>query len=295
MKKIAKVLAVTAACAAMTGTVAAFAGCGGNTDKVISGSSSVTPLMEVLAAVYEIEEGKTISINQSDSGTGVNEAISGANDIGMASRLIKQSELDQGIKAVTIAQDGIALIVSEDCPVESVTIEEITNLYTSGTAIDGSITAAITREDGSGTRDAFEELFEVESYDSGVDEQSSTGAVITAIANDQSNSMIGYISLGSLSSAEEQGCKALSIEYAAEDGSTTTVEPTVENVQNGTYGAARYFQLAIKKDMDTNSDAYQFIEWIKGYMGQSVVLYEGYVPVYYTFNEVEFVEPTPNA
>lgn len=295
MKKIAKVLAVTAACAAMTGTVAAFAGCGGTTDIVISGSSSVTPLMEVLAAVYEIEEGKTISINQSDSGTGVNEAISGANDIGMASRLIKQGELDQGIKAVTIAQDGIALIVSEDCPVESVTIEEITNLYTSGTAIDGSITAAITREDGSGTRDAFEELFDVKSYDSGVDEQSSTGAVITAIANDQSNSMIGYISLGSLSSAEEQGCKALSIEYAAEDGSTTIVEPTVENVQNGTYGAARYFQLAIKKDMDTNSDAYQFIEWIKGYMGQSVVLYEGYVPVYYTFNEVEFVEPTPNA
>ncbi len=288
MKKLAKIVAIAAACAAVTGSVAAFSACGGGAaDIAVSGSSSVTPLMEVLAAVYEGETGKVVSINQSDSGTGVNEAIAGSVDIGMASRLVKKGELDQGVDAVTIAQDGIALIVKEDCPVDSVTVEEVTALYTEGTAIDGEITACITREDGSGTRDAFEDLFSVEAYHD-ADEQSSTGAVITTIANDSSSAMIGYISLGSLSSAEAQGCKALAIE--TEDNGA--VAPSVENIQNGTYPVWRYFQLAFKST-GLSEDAQDFIDWINGYVGQAVVMNEGYVPVHYTFNEVEFVEPEP--
>ncbi len=288
MKKKAKIIAVAAACAAITCSVAAFAGCSSEADITVSGSSSVTPLMEVLAAVYEAETGKVISINQSDSGTGVSEAISGAVDIGMASREVKKSELDQGITSTTIAKDGVALIVNENCTVDSVTIDEVTALYTGGTAIQGVITSAITREDGSGTRDAFEEKFGVDSYTTSVDEQSSTGAVITRIASDTSYSMIGYISLGSLSSAVEQGCKALAIDY----GNGTVVEPSVENVQGGDYTLWRYFQLAYNPDA-ISDDAMDFIEWINDYMGQAVVMYEGYVPVWYAFEETDFEHTFP--
>lgn len=294
MKKIKKVLAVAAACAACACSAAAFTGCSTEADITVSGSSSVTPLMEVLAAVYEGQTGKVVSINQSDSGTGVSEAISGAVDIGMASRLVRDTELQQGVTATTIAQDGIALIVNENCSVNSVTYAEVTALYTSGTAIDGVITAAITREDGSGTRDAFEEKFDVDNYASGIDEQSSTGAVITRIAQDTSNSIMGYISLGSLSSAEEQGCKALAIEYVNEDGTATTVSPSVENVQNGSYDCWRYFQLAYNADT-ISEDAMDFIDWINDYVGQAVIMSEGYVPVWYAFTETDFENPDPTA
>lgn len=277
MKKIRKAIAVAAACAACACSVAAFSGCATEADITVSGSSSVTPLMEVLAAVYEVQTGKVVSINQSDSGTGISEAISGTVDIGMSSRDVRESELEKGITAVTIAQDGIALIVNAKCSVESVTMAEVKALYTSGTAIQGKISAAITREDGSGTRDAFETLFSVESYSSGVDEQSSTGALIARIASDATSSMIGYISLGSLSSAVEQGCKALSIDFGS-----GAVEPSVENIQNKSYNCARYFQLAYNPET-ISDDAMDFIEWIKSYMGQAVVQYEGYVPVGYSF------------
>ena len=281
MKKIKKVLAVAAACAACACSAAAFSGCSSEADITVSGSSSVTPLMEVLAAVYEAETGTVVSINQSDSGTGISEASSGTVDIGMASRSLKDNKKADNITSVTIAQDGIALIVNESCSVNSVTMDEVTALYTSGTAIQGTITAAITREDGSGTRDAFEEKFGVESYNSGVTEQSSTGAVITAIANDTTGAVIGYISLGSLSSAIEQGCKALAIDY----GEGVVVEPSIENVQNKTYDCWRYFNLVY--NTDTVSDAaLEFIGWINGYVGQAVVIDEGYVPVWYSFTEI---------
>ncbi len=282
MKKITKIIAVALSCSAIACSAAAFSGCSTTVDITVSGSSSVTPLMEILAAVYEAQTGKAVSVNQSDSGTGISETISGAVDIGMASRDIKDSELEQGITSVTIAKDGIALIVNENCSISSVTYAEVTALYSSGTAIDGVITAAITREDGSGTRDAFEEKFDIERYASGIDEQSSTGAVITRIAQDTTGALIGYISLGSLSSAQEQGCKALAIEY--DDGSV--VYPSVENVQNGTYDCWRNFNLAYNPDA-VSDDAMDFIDWINGYVGQAVVQYEGYVPVWYTFAETE--------
>ena len=307
MKK--KILAIGLAAAMSVTAVGVMAGCGSGDGVIkVTGSSSVAPLMEKLAEAYEAKnEGIDVQVTSTDSGSGITDARDGLNDFGMASRALKNTET--GVVSKQIAIDGVAYMILggiqgfavRGTDLTDVTGAQLYDLYANGTAI-GSIPSAISREDGSGTRDAFDsliknadgdELGEITKFSSVVSTSQGTGDVKTAVAGNTST--LGYISLGSLSSAEEQGCKALSIEYAAEDGSTTIVEPTVENVQNGTYGAARYFQLAIKKDMDTNSDAYQFIEWIKGYMGQSVVLYEGYVPVYYTFNEVEFVEPTPNA
>ncbi len=98
---------------------------------VVSGSSSVTPVMEKLAEAYQkANTNVTVDVQQSDSSTGIKDAINGTSDIGMASRDISDDELSQGIKSVTIAQDAIAVIVNKDNAVDDITMDEIKSIYT---------------------------------------------------------------------------------------------------------------------------------------------------------------------
>lgn len=98
---------------------------------VVSGSSSVTPVMEKLAEAYQkANTNVTVDVQQSDSSTGIKDAINGTSDIGMASRDISDDELSQGIKSVTIAQDAIAVIVNKDNAVDDITMDEIKAIYT---------------------------------------------------------------------------------------------------------------------------------------------------------------------
>ena len=97
---------------------------------VIAGSSSVTPVMEKLAEAYEaINPGVEIELQQSDSSSGMTSAIDGVCDIGMASRALKDSEIEAGLVPMTIAMDGIAVIVSNDNPVEALTTEQVRDIY----------------------------------------------------------------------------------------------------------------------------------------------------------------------
>ena len=86
---------------------------------VVGGSSSVTPVMEKLKEAYvALNPDVTIEVQQSDSTTGMTSAIEGVCDIGMASRDLKDSEIEKGLTGTTIAMDGIAVIVNNDSPVE---------------------------------------------------------------------------------------------------------------------------------------------------------------------------------
>lgn len=97
---------------------------------VIAGSSSVTPVMEKLKEAYlEKNPGVTIEIQQSDSSTGMSDTIDGTCDIGMASRELKDSEIEKGLTAAVIAMDGIAVIVNNDCPVNSLTSEQVKDIF----------------------------------------------------------------------------------------------------------------------------------------------------------------------
>ncbi len=96
---------------------------------VIEGSSSVTPVMEKLVEAYKkVNENATIELQQSDSSTGVSAAISGTCDIGMASRELKDSET--GVTSTAIAIDGIAVIVNKESDIDSLTTEQVKNIYT---------------------------------------------------------------------------------------------------------------------------------------------------------------------
>lgn len=97
---------------------------------VVAGSSSVTPAMEKLKEAYAAFNDKVeIEIQTNDSSTGVSSVIEGTCDLGMASRELKDTELSEGVKEVTIAKDGIAVIVNNNNPTEDLTTETVKNIY----------------------------------------------------------------------------------------------------------------------------------------------------------------------
>ena len=108
----------------------AFAGGKVSGKIVIAGSSSVTPVMEKLKEAYEaLNPNVEIELQQSDSSSGMTSAIDGVCDIGMASRALKESEIEKGLVPMTIAMDGIAVIVSNDNPVDGLTTEQVRGIY----------------------------------------------------------------------------------------------------------------------------------------------------------------------
>ena len=97
---------------------------------VVSGSSSVSPVMEKLKEAYlVINPSASIEIQTSDSTTGMSNAKAGLCDIGMASRTLKQSELDAGLQPQVLAMDGIAIIVNNENPLVSLTAEQIAQIF----------------------------------------------------------------------------------------------------------------------------------------------------------------------
>lgn len=97
---------------------------------VISGSSSVTPVMEKLKEAYtKVNSGVTIEIQQSDSSTGITDTIDGTSDIGMASRELEDSEIAQGANSTVIAMDGIAVIVNKNNTIDNLTSEQVKSIF----------------------------------------------------------------------------------------------------------------------------------------------------------------------
>lgn len=96
----------------------------------VSGSSSVSPVMEKLKEAYElVNENVEVEIQTSDSTTGMQDAINGISDIGMASRELKDSEIEEGLVSTVIATDGIAVVVNNSNPIEDMTSEQVKSIF----------------------------------------------------------------------------------------------------------------------------------------------------------------------
>ncbi|HIU19229.1 MAG TPA: substrate-binding domain-containing protein [Candidatus Limiplasma stercoravium] len=116
------------------GDAAEYAGSQLSGKIVVAGSSSVTPVMEKLKEAYAaVNPNAEIEIQQSDSTVGMQSAIDGLCDIGMASRALKDSEIEAGLNGTTIAMDGIAVIVNPQNPVSDMTVEQIASIFTGET------------------------------------------------------------------------------------------------------------------------------------------------------------------
>ena len=229
--------------------------------------------MEKLAEVYEsFNPYVDITVQGSDSGTGVADTIAGKNDFGMASRDLKDSETEQGVTSESICLDGVALVVNPNAELEEVTSDQVYQLYANGTAI-GAITNAISREDGSGTRDAFDsliksaagdELGDLLKFADCVSVANSTGTVMTDIAANSNGNILGYISMGSVDST----VKTVKFEG---------VEATAENVKNGSYTLSRPFNIVYKSKDELSEAAQLFIAFIQSEAGQLIAEAEGYI------------------
>jgi phosphate transport system substrate-binding protein len=236
----------------------------------VGGSTSVTPLMELLAADYQQAKPHIkVNINGTGSGDGIKNA-GALYQIGMSSRELTPAEQGAGLKEEIIAIDGIAVIVNSANPVGDLTIEQIRNIYTgaitdwsqvSGGAKRGRI-AVVSREEGSGTRGAFEELAGFQGkLLAGANESTSTGAIKAGIAGNAD--AIGYISLGSV----DNTIKAIAVGGAA---------ATSANVVNGSYKIARPFIVLTADNAHPESKA--FVDWILSPAGQAIVQ-KSWIPV----------------
>lgn len=98
---------------------------------VVAGSSSVSPVMEKLKEAYaEANANVEVEVQTSDSTTGMQNAIDGVCDIGMASRELKDSETEAGLTATVIATDGIAVVVNNNNPTDEMTSDQVKSIFT---------------------------------------------------------------------------------------------------------------------------------------------------------------------
>ena len=229
----------------------------------VGGSTSVTPLMELFAGAYaKAKPAVKVNINPTGSGDGVNNA-GVLYQIGMSSRELTPAEKGKGLKEEVIAIDGIAVIVHRNNPVKSLTVEQIRDIF-SGAITDWSqVTggtkrgriAVVSREAGSGTRGAFEEIIGLKTLVAGATESTSTGAIKAGIA--QNPDAIGYISLGSL----DKTIKAVDVGGVAASN---------RNVVRGTYKIARPFIL-IYRDTNLHAESKAFLDWMKSKQAQPII------------------------
>lgn len=266
MKKATRFFAGAVCCLALGASMGAFAGCGEKSETfVVGGSSSVSPLMSALADAYMEDHDVSITVTTTDSGTGIANAESGSYAVGMASKKVEGYD---DLTTATLCMDGIACIVHTNCTLENVTKAELKALYTEGTPI-GAVTGCISRESGSGTFSAFNELVgfkEADMRNDGLDIYNSTSAVLSAIGSNTAGNVLGYISMGSL--PKTGNVKALSFEGVA---------ATVDNVANGSYALSRPFVVMYNKNNGLGEAEKAFFDWLFTDEAKAIIANQGYV------------------
>lgn len=271
-KTISMVLAVVFAAVCLTGC-----GSGAGNHAALSGSVSTngsTSMEKVIGILSEqfMADNKdvTVTYDATGSGTGIEAAANGSCDIGLASRNLKDAEKEKGLVATTVALDGIAIIVNENCPVDDLSVEQIAAIFT-GEITDwaqfggkGEI-ACIGREAGSGTRDGFESITKTADKCVLAQELTSTGAVIAAVQN--SENAIGYASFASVEG--QNGIKILTV---------AGVACSAENILNGSYVIQRPFNLVTKGDGKLSDAAQAFLDYMTSKEASELITSAGAVP-----------------
>lgn len=254
----------------------------GNGDQLqLAGSTTVQPLAEKLAAEFsKANAGVKIDIQGGGTSVGVTSAGDGTVDIGNASRSLKDEEKKKypNLKEFTIAWDGIAVVVNPNVKLDNLTKDHVRDIF-SGKVTNfkdvGGPDAPITivsREEGSGTRTAFEDLVMAGKDANGKDVktpifekailQQSNGQIRTTVATTENS--IGYLSFGFL----DNSVKVLKFEG---------IDPTVANVKNKSYKVSRPLNMLTKGE--PNPLAKAFIDYILSDEGQKLVVTEGYITI----------------
>jgi phosphate transport system substrate-binding protein len=237
----------------------------------ISGSTSVGPLAEKIADKYMNKTDVKIEINQIGSSAGITNATTGVSEIGMSSRDLKDEEKANGLVETIIAYDGIVVVTHPSNKVKNLTMDQVKQIFTGEVTNwkelggDDLEIVVVSREDGSGSRDAFQEIV---GYTSGELVRTSiiasgNGNIKTTVATNKH--AVGFISF----------------EYIDSSISTINingVEATAENVLQEKYSLSRPFLFVHKEDTLTDAGQ-QFIEYILSPDGQAIVAETGAIPI----------------
>ena len=239
----------------------------------LAGSTTVQPVAEKLGEAFKAANPDVqIDVQGGGSSVGVKSAGEGTVDIGNASREIKDSEIDTYPDLVihTIARDGIAIVVNPGVTVDGLTKAEVQAIFAGEIAnwseVGGPDKAivVVSREEGSGTRAAFEEMVmgeEAMIVDTAI-LQPSNGAVKTTVST--TDDAIGFLSFGYL----DASVKAVDI-----DG----VKATVDNAKSGTYPIVR--PLNMLTNGEPTGVVKAFLDFVMSAEGQAVVEEEGYLSI----------------
>ncbi|MCL2115711.1 MAG: phosphate ABC transporter substrate-binding protein [Methanobrevibacter sp.] len=234
----------------------------------IVGSTSVQPLAEKLANAYmENHSDVRINVQGGGSGMGIRSTTQGIADIGMSSKELSNDEKTD-INVVEIGKEGIVIAVNNGNQISDLTTEEIRDIFNgkikNWKELGGSDLEihVITREEGSGTRSAFESIvMDNTEMKSDAVVQSSTEAVKQSVASDPG--AIGFVSLAHMSN----DVKPLFV---------NGIEPSDETVANGEYLLQRPFLFLIKGE--NTATVKEFLDWIKSPEGIKIIENENIVP-----------------
>jgi len=232
----------------------------------LAGSTSIQPFAERWAEEYHAGR---IIVQAGGSTAGIKASHDGTADIGMSSRALQPTEA-VGLTQTIVARDGIAIIVHADNPVTALSLRQLQEIY-AGTlrnwkdvgGRDLTITV-ITREDGSGTRDAFEQFV------MGTTREITPTALVTAYSGglrkmvSQDPGAIGYVTFSQLNAL---------VHSIAIDG----VSPSESAIASGTYRLQRPF-VFLTRSTPTGA-ALQFITFVLSDTGQRVARSQGLAPV----------------
>ena len=217
------------------------------------GSTSMEKVIGALGESFmEANKGVTFTYNPTGSGSGITAVSEGRCDIGLSSRTLKDDEKASGLKETILALDGIAIIVNPANPVNDLDIETIGKIYkgeiTNWKEVGGNDAeiVLIGREAGSGTRDGFETITDTKDACKYRQELTSTGDVITTVANNPD--AIGYASLAAL----KDSVKALTVGGVA---------PTEDTVKDGSYVVQRPFVLVTREGTELSKAAQEFFDY----------------------------------
>ena len=245
----------------------------------VKGSDTVLPLTQAEAEDFMIEnQNMRVTVIGGGSGVGFAALIDGEVPIAMASREIKESEMQKaqqkGINPVehTIAWDGIAVVVNPDNPVSQLTYEQLQGIY------DGNISnwkdvggedraiAVITRDSSSGTYEYFkEEILVDREYRPDALAQPATGGIVQEVSRNKG--AIGYIGFAYL----DDSTKAVAL-----DGGEGFVEATEENILSGEYPLSR--PLYYYTNGEPQGAVKEFVDFVMSPTGQAIVSEIGYFP-----------------
>lgn len=234
----------------------------------VNGSTTILPVAQSIADDFtSVQPDISVEIQGTGSSVGIKSVYDKSADIGAASRELKEEEKSWGLTEHIIAYDGIAIAIHPSNPITNLDKDSVKKIFsgevTNWKDVGGndSEIIVISREEGSGTRDAFKEILGIDDFVSNALISNSNGAVKTTLSSKENG--IAYISLGIV----DDTVKAIDID---------DIKPTIDTIKSGEYKVSRPLLMLTNGELSKATQSY--LDFVLSEEGQKIVS-EHYISV----------------